>query len=51
MSDYVAGMGVVLNYGKVYAIEFIILIGVFIISVLPTVICTYTMARKDSLAE
>ena len=51
MSDYVAGMGVVLNYGKVYALEFAILVGVFVISVLPTVICTYTMARKDSLAE
>lgn len=51
MSDYVEGMGVVLNYGKVYGLEFVILVGVFVISVLPTVICTYSMARKDSLAE
>ena len=51
MSDYVESMGVVLNYGKVYALEFVILIGVFVISVLPTIICTYSMARKDSLAE
>lgn len=51
MSDYVQDMGVVLNYGKIYALEFVILIGVFLISVLPTIICTYSMARKDSLAE
>lgn len=51
MSDYVEGMGVVLNYGKIYALEFVILVGVFVISVLPTIICTYSMARKDSLAE
>lgn len=51
MSDYVQSMGVVLNYGKVYALEFVILLGVFLISVLPTVICTYSMARKDSLAQ
>ncbi len=51
MSDYVQSMGVVLNYGKVYALEFVILLGVFLISVLPTVICTYSMARKDSIAQ
>lgn len=51
MSDYVQSMGVVLNYGKVYALEFVILLGVFLISVLPTIICTYSMARKDSLAQ
>jgi putative ABC transport system permease protein len=51
MSDYVQSMGVVLNYGKVYALEFVILLGVFLISVLPTVICTYSMARKDSMAQ
>ena len=51
MSDYVQSMGVVLNYGKVYALEFVILLGVFIITVLPTVICTYSMARKDSLEQ
>lgn len=51
MSDYVESMGVVLNYGKIYGLEFIILVGVFIISVLPTIICTYSMARKDSLSE
>lgn len=51
MSDYVQGMGVVLNYGKVYALEFVILLGVFIITVLPTIICTYSMARKDSLEQ
>lgn len=51
MSSYAQRMGVVLNYGKVYGIEFVILLGVFIITILPTIICTYSMARKDSLTE
>ena len=51
MNDYVESMGVVLNMSKVYPVEFIILLGVFIISVLPTVIWTFCMSRKDSMAE
>ena len=51
MSDYVQSMGVVLNYGKIYGLEFVILVAVFVITVLPTVICTYSMARKDSLEQ
>ncbi len=50
-SDYVASMGVVLNIGTVYASEIFILLGIFLISVIPTVICTFVMAKKDSLAE
>lgn len=50
MGDYVASMGVVLNVGKVYAVELIILVGVFIISVLPTMIWTFLASRKDSIA-
>lgn len=49
--DYVASMGVVLNVGKVYLPEIFILLGVFLISVIPTVICTFVMAKRDSLAE
>lgn len=51
MNDYVESMGVVLNMAKVYPAEFLILLGVFVISVLPTVIWTFCMARKDSISE
>ena len=51
MNDYVESMGVVLNMTKVYPMEFIILLAVFIISVLPTVIWTFCMSRKDSIAD
>ena len=50
MNGYVESMGVVLNMSKVYPMEFIILLAVFIISVLPTVIWTFCMSRKDSIA-
>ena len=51
MNDYVESMGVVLNMSKVYPMEFVILLAVFIISVLPTVIWTFCMSRKDSIAD
>ena len=51
MNDYVESMGVVLNMAKIYPMEFIILLGVFIISVLPTVIWTFCMSRKDSISD
>lgn len=51
MNDYVESMGVVLNMSKVYPMEGLILLGVFVISVLPTVIWTYCMSGKDSIAE
>lgn len=51
MNDYVESMGVVLNISVVYPLELVILLGVFIISVLPTVIWTFIMSRKDSIAD
>lgn len=51
MNDYVESMGVVLNMGKAYPMEFVILLAVFLISVLPTVIWTFAMSRRDSIAE
>ena len=51
MSDFVATYGVVLNMGKIYAFEIIILLGVFIISVLPTAIWTLVMSKKDSISD
>ena len=51
MNGYVESMGVVLDMGKVYPAEFLILLAVFLISVLPTMLWTYSMSRKDSIAE
>lgn len=51
MNDYVESMGVVLNMSKVYAVEFLILLAVFIISVLPTVIWTFSMSKKDGITD
>ena len=51
MNDYVESMGVVLNLSKVYPTEFVILIAIFAISVLPTIIWTFCMSRKDSIAD
>ena len=51
MNGYVESMGVVLNMSKVYPMEFIILLAVFIISVPPTVIWTFCMSRKDSIVN
>ena len=51
MNDYVESMGVVLNMSKVYPLEFVILFAVFVISVLPTVIWTFCMSRKDSISD
>ena len=51
MNDYVQSMGVVLNMSKIYPMEFVILLAVFAISVIPTVIWTFCMSRKDSIAD
>ena len=51
MGDYVATMGVVLNLSKVYPVEWLILGVIFLISILPTVICTFVMSRRDGIAE
>lgn len=49
MGGYAASMGVVLNIGKVYAPEFLVLLLIFVVNVLPTFICTNVMSRKDGL--
>ena len=49
MSNYVQDMGVVLNYGRVYPEEIAVLLGVLVITVLPTVICTLVLSRKDGI--
>lgn len=51
MNDYVESMGVVLNMAKVYPMEFVILGAIFLISVIPTVIWTFSMSRKDGISD
>jgi ABC-type lipoprotein release transport system permease subunit len=50
MNDYVSSMGVVLNLTRVYFPEIIILVSVFLISIIPTLIWTLAMSKKDSMA-
>lgn len=47
MSDFVASMGIVLDASKIYPFEWVIMAAVFVISVLPTLICTVHISRKD----
>ena len=51
MGGYVASMGIVLDTARVYPMELVIMAVVFVISVLPTVICTLNMSRKDGIGE
>lgn len=51
MGEYVASMGIVLDVARVYPLELVIMAVVFAISVLPTVICTLSMSRKDGISE
>ena len=48
MGDFVANMGVVLSAKGVYLPEIFILLGILIVSVLPTAVWTALMAKKDS---
>ncbi|MDO5435381.1 MAG: ABC transporter permease [Clostridia bacterium] len=49
MGSFVAGMGIVLSSWVFYPLEFAIAALVFVISVLPTMLCILNMSRKDSL--
>ncbi len=51
MGEYVASMGIVLDWAKIYSFEWVIMAVVFVISVLPTVVCTLNMSRKDGVNE
>lgn len=51
MGEYVASMGIVLDWAQIYPFEAFIMAVVFVISVLPTVICTLNMSRKDGISE
>lgn len=51
MGSYVASMGIVLDTAKIYPVELMIMAVVFVISVLPTVICTVNMSKKDGVSQ
>ena len=51
MGEYVASMGIVLDTSRLYPLELVIMAVIFVISVLPTVICTVNMSRKDGLSD
>lgn len=51
MGGYVASMGIVLDTAKIYPLEIAIMSVVFVISVLPTVVCTLNMSKKDGINE
>ncbi|MGN1320029.1 MAG: ABC transporter permease [Acutalibacteraceae bacterium] len=51
MGEYVASMGIVLDCAKIYPLELVIMAVVFVISVIPTVICTVSMSKKDGISE
>lgn len=51
VQDFVKSMGVVLDMGRIYPFEWLILLGIFLISVLPTVICTIVMSKRDSIND
>lgn len=51
MGGYVASMGIVLDTAKIYPLEIAIMAVVFVISVLPTVVCTLNMSKKDGIIE
>lgn len=50
MGGLVASMGIVLNGWRIYPQEFAILAGVFVISVLPTMLRILSMSRRDGLS-
>lgn len=47
LGQFAATMGIVFDTAKVYTFELLIMAVVFVISVLPTFICTLHIARKD----
>lgn len=51
MGGYVASMGIVLDTAKIYPLEIAIMAVVFVISVLPTIVCTLNMSKKDGINE
>ena len=51
MGEFVSSMGIVLDWARIYPFELFIMAVVFVISVLPTVVCTVSMSRKDGISD
>ena len=51
VSGFTAGMGIVLNVAKVYSIEYLMLLAVFIICLIPTVILNLKLFKKDPISD
>ncbi len=51
MGEFVSSMGIVLDWARIYPFEILIMAVVFVISVLPTVVCTVSMSRKDGISD
>lgn len=51
VQEYVASMGIVLDIAKIHPFEAVIMAVVFVVSILPTVICTLSMSRKDGISD
>ena len=51
MGEFVASMGIVLDSARIYPLELAIMALIFTISVIPTVVCTLNMSRKDGLSD
>ncbi len=51
IGGYAATLGIVLDVSKIYPLEIAIMAVVFVISVLPTVVCTLNMSKKDGINE
>lgn len=51
MNGYVKSMGAVLDRTRVYPEELLVLSAVLFITVLPTVICTFVLSRRDGIGS
>ena len=51
INAYTSGMGIVMNPYRLYPVEILIALGVFALSVLPTLLCIWAMSRKDALSH
>lgn len=49
MSDYVRSTGAVLNLSKVYPLEIVILVVVFLITITPTIVSTFILSKKSGM--
>lgn len=47
LRGFASSMGIVLDAGRIYPLEWLIMAVIFVISVLPTFICTVRVSRKD----